>query len=180
MDGDEVTELLTAPGFFGFVAKQVGLAPEEVERVYLLGRPWGLWPPDLDVTREAGEAGVGLFTYLAALQPLIDMDTQEKEAQLADYQATLTGGKATQGARLVGAHVEKVAAFSGKKKETICRIFHALYAYRQRVGRLSIQKVRELSMQKVAEDKAASIARLQRVMVAQLEQRKGNGGDQWN
>jgi hypothetical protein len=180
VDENEVCELLTAPGFFGFVAKQVELIPEEVERIYLLGRPWGLWPPDLDVAREAGEAGVGLFTYLAALQPLIDMDTQEKEAQLAAYHGTLTGSKVTQATRPVGAYVEKVAALSGKDKETICRILHALYAYRQRVGQLSIQKVRELSTQKVAQDKAASIAKLQRVMVAEIEQRKANGGDQWN
>lgn len=170
---EEVGELLTAPGFFRFIAEQVELAPEEVERIYLLGRPWGLWPTDLDVTREAREVGVGLFTYLAALQPLIDMDTQEKEAQLDAYQATLAGGEATQATRPVAVYAEKVAALSGKDKETICRILHALYAYRQRVGQLSIQKVREVSTQRVAKGKADSIAQLQRVMVAELEQRKG-------
>ena len=37
-----------------------------------------------------------MFTYLAALQPLLDMDTKQKEAQLAAYEATLTGSETSQ------------------------------------------------------------------------------------
>jgi len=69
--------------------------------------------------------------------------------------------------------VEKVAALSGEDEETICSLLHALYAYRQRVGQLSIEKVHQFtSRHKMEQEKAASIARLQRVMVAEIEQRK--------
>src|SRR2546422_5243157 len=95
MNEAELSELLTAPGFFRFLAQQAKLAAEEAKRIYLLGRPWGLWPPDLDLNREAAETGVDVYTYLAALQPLLDMDTTQKEAQLAVYEATLSGGETT-------------------------------------------------------------------------------------
>ncbi len=172
MNETELSELLTAPGFFRFLAQQAKLSPEEVKRIYLRGRPWGLWPPDLDLSREAAETGVDVFTYLAALQPLLDMDTQEKEAQLAAYETTLTVDETTQPIPAVRAHVEKVAALSGEDEETICSLLHALYAYRQRVGQLSIQKVGELSKLKMEQDKAAAIAKLQRAIVAESEQRK--------
>ena len=172
MNETELSELLTAPGYFRFLAQQAKLSPEEVKRIYLRGRPGGLWPPDLDLSREAAETGVDVFTYLAALQPLLDMDTQEKEAQLAAYEATLTVGETTQPIPVVRAHVEKVAALSGEDEETICSLLHALYAYRQRVGQLSIQKVSELSKHKIEQDKAAAIAKLQRAIVAESEQRK--------
>ncbi len=174
MNETELSELLTAPGFFRFLAQQAKLSPEEVKRIYLRGRPWGLWPPDLDLSREAAETGVDVFTYLAALQPLLDMDTQEKEAQLAAYEATLTVGETTQPIPVVRAHVEKVAALSGEDEETICSLLHALYAYRQRVGQLSIQKVVESSKLKMEQDKAAAIAKLQRAIVAESEQRKAS------
>ncbi len=172
MNEAELNELLTAPGFFRFLAQQAKVTAEEVKRIYLLGRPWGLWPPDLDLNREAAETGVDVYTYLAALQPLLDMDTTQKEAQLAVYEATLSGGETTQPIPAVRAYVEKVAALSGEDEETICSILHALYAYRQRVGQLSIQKVGELSKHKIEQDKAAAIAKLQRAIVAESKQRK--------
>ena len=82
MNETELSELLTPSGFFRFLAQQAKLDPEEVKRIYLLGTPWGLWPPDLDLSHEAAEAGVGLFTYLAALQPLIDMTQRRKRLSL--------------------------------------------------------------------------------------------------
>ncbi len=172
MNEAELSELLTAPGFFRFLAQQAKLTAEEVKRIYLLGRPWGLWPPDLDLNREAAETGVDVYTYLAALQPLLDMDTTQKEAQLAVYEATLSGGETTQPIPAVRAYVEKVAALSGEDEETICSLLHALYAYRQRVGQLSIQKVGELSKHKIEQDKAAAIAKLQRAIVVESKQRK--------
>lgn len=172
MDETELSELMTAPGFFRFLAQQAKLDTEEVKRIYMLGRPWGLWPPDLDVSREAAEAGVDVFTYLAALQPLLDMDTREKEAQLAVYEVTLTGGEAAQLIPAVRAQVEKVAALARVDEATICRVFHALYAYRQRVGRLSIQKVGESSKHKVEQDQAMAIEKLQRALATEIEQRK--------
>jgi hypothetical protein len=172
MDETELSELLTAPGFFRFLAQQTKLDAGEVKRIYLLGRPWGLWPPDLDISHEAAEVGVDVFTYLAALQPLLDMDAREKEAQLAAYETTLTGGEPPQLIPAVRAQVEKVAALSREDEATICRILHALYAYRQRVGRLSIQKVGESSKHKMEQDQAAAIAKLQRTLAAELEQRK--------
>src|SRR2546427_2175943 len=172
MNETELSDLMTAPGFFRFLAQEVKLDPEEVKRIYRLGTPWGLWPPDLDLSYETAEAGVDVFTYLAALQPLLDMDTKEKEAQLVTYETTLTEGETTQPIPAVRAHVEKVAALSGEDEGTICSLLHALYAYRQRVGQLSIQKVGELSKHKVEQDKAAAIAKLQRAIVAESEQRK--------
>ena len=172
MNETELSELLTAPGFFRFLAQQAKLDFEDIQRIYMLGRPWGLWPPDLDISREAAEVGVDVFTYLAALQPLLDMDAKEKEAQLNTYEATLTGGKTTQLIPAVRAQVEKIAALSREDEATICRILHALYAYRQRVGRLSIQRVGESSKHKMEQDQAAAIAKLQRTLAAELEQRK--------
>lgn len=172
MDETELSELLTAPGFFRFLAQQAKLDSEEIKRIYMLGRPWGLWPPDLDISHEAAEVGVDVFTYLAALQPLLDMDAKEKEAQLNTYEATLIGGEAAQPIPAVRAQVEKVAALSREDEATICRILHALYAYRQRVGRLSIQKVGESSKHKLEQDQAAAIAKLQRALAAEIEQRK--------
>jgi hypothetical protein len=172
MDETELSELLTAPGFFRFLAQQAKLDSEEIKRIYMLGRPWGLWPPDLDISHEAAEVGVDVFTYLAALQPLLDMDAKEKEAQLNTYEATLTGGETTQLIPAVRAQVEKVAALSREDEATICRILHALYAYRQRVGRLSIQKVGESSRHKMEQGQAAAIAKLQRTLATELEQRK--------
>lgn len=172
MDETELSELLTAPGFFRFLAQQAKLDSAEVKRIYLLGRPWGLWPPDLDISHEAAEAGVDVFTYLAALQPLLDMDAKEKEAQLAAYEATLTGGETTQLIPAVRAQVERVAALSREDEATICRILYALYAYRRCVGRLSIRKVGESSKHKMEQDQAAAIAKLQRALAAELEQRK--------
>src|SRR3989442_15073681 len=174
MNETELGDLMTAPGFFRFLAQQAKLDPEEVRRIYLLGMPWGLWPPDLDISHEAAEAGVDVFTYLAALQPLLDMDTQEKEAQLAAYEATLTGGEPTKPILAVRAHVEKVAALSGEDEETICNLLHALYAYRQRDGQLSIVMVHQSSKLKMEQDKAAAIAKLQRAIVAESEQRKAS------
>jgi hypothetical protein len=68
--------------------------------------------------------------------------------------------------------VEKVAALARADEATICRVFHALYAYRQRVGRLSIQKVGESSKHKVEQDQAVAIEKLQRALAAEIEQRK--------
>ena len=107
MNETELSDLMTAPGFFRFLAQEVKLDPEEVKRIYRLGTPWGLWPPDLDLSYETAEAGVDVFTYLAALQPLLDMDTKEKESQLAAYEATLTGGETTQPIPAVRAHVRR-------------------------------------------------------------------------
>ena len=173
MNETELKELMTVSGFFGFIAQHAKLNPDEVKRIYMHGTPWGLWPPDLDLNREAAETGVDVFTYLAALQPLLDLDTQEKEAQLAAYEATLTVDETTQPIPAVRARVEKVAALSGEDEETICRMLHALYAYRQRVGQLSIQKVGELSKHKMEQEKAAAIATIQRAIAAEIEQRKG-------
>jgi len=172
VDETELSELLTASGFFRFLAQQARLDSDEIKRIYMLGRPWGLWPPDLDISHEAAEIGVDVFTYLAALQPLLDMDAKEKEAQLTAYEATLTGGETTPLIPAVRARVERIAASSKEDEATICRIFHALYAYRQRVGRLSIQKVGASSRHKMEQDQAAAAAKLQRALAAELEQRK--------
>ena len=173
MNATELSELLTPSGFFRFLAQQAKLDPEEVKRIYLLGMPWGLWPPDLDISREAAEAGVGLFTYLAALQPLIDMDTEGKQVQLTAYEATLIGGETTQPFPAVRAYVEKVAALSGKDEATICSLLHALYTYRQRVGQLSIQKISETSRHRMEQDQAAANLKLQRALVVETEQHNG-------
>src|SRR2546428_12597889 len=91
MNETELSDLMTAPGFFRFLAQEVKLDPEEVKRIYRLGTPWGLWPPDLDLSYETAEAGADGFTYLAPLQPLLDKDTKEKETPLADSEAPLSG-----------------------------------------------------------------------------------------
>jgi hypothetical protein len=173
MNATELSELLTPSGFFRFLAQQAKLDPEEVKQIYRLGMPWGLWPPDLDINHEAVEAGVGLFTYLAALQPLIDMDTEGKEAQLTAYEATLIGGETTQPFPAVRAYVEKVAALSGKDEATICSLLHALYAYRRRVGQLSIQKISESSRHRLEQDQADANLKLQRALVVETEQHNG-------
>jgi hypothetical protein len=162
-----LNDLLTSPGFFRFLAAETKLAEQEVKRIYMLGVPWGLWPRDLDVSHEAAEAKVSLFTYLAALQPLIDLDTVEKKAQLAAYEGMLQGTETKVSTATVRAEVEKVVALSGSDEKTICSILHALYAYRQRVCRLCIHKVVETSRHKVEQDQAASNAKAQSALVEQ-------------
>lgn len=167
MNKQALNELMTSPGFFRFLGEKAELDPNEVKRIYLLGTPWGLWPHDLDVSHEAAEAEVSLYTYLAALQPLIDLDTVEKEAQLAAYEATLTGNATMPAITTVRAEVEKVAALSGSDKKTICSILRALYTYRQRVGQLCIQKIVETSQHKMEREQAASNATAQSALVEQ-------------
>jgi hypothetical protein len=167
MNENGLNELLTPPGFFRFLGEETTLGPDEAKRIYLLGIPWGLWPRDLDVSHEAAEAEVSLFMYLAALQPLIDLDTVEKEAQLAAYEAALAGRDTSLPVTPVRALVEKAAELSGRDKKTICGILRALYAYRLRVGRLCIQRVVETSQHKMEREQAASNAKAQTALVEQ-------------
>jgi hypothetical protein len=173
MNETELSELLTPSGFFRFLAQQAKLDPEEAKRIYRLGTPWGLWPPDLDISHEAADTGVGLFTYLAALQPLIDMDTEGKEAQLTAYEAMPIGGETTQPFPAVRAYVKKVSALSGTDEAIICSLLHALYTYRQRVGQLSMQKISESSRHRMEQDQAAANLKLQRALVVETEQHNG-------
>ena len=164
MNQTELFELMTVQGFYRFLGQQAHLPMEQVKKIYLLGRPWGVWPSDIDIGREAAEARIDVFTYLAALQPLIAMDTKEKEIELVAYETTL----GREGLGLTSAtrnHVEKVAALSTEKKQTICDILHALYDYRQRVGALSVQKIIE---------KAEAIAKIQQGIQAESERRRND------
>jgi hypothetical protein len=164
MNQSELFELMTVQGFYRFLGQQAHLPMEQVKKIYLLGRPWGVWPSDIDIGREAAEARIDVFTYLAALQPLIAMDTKEKEIELVAYETTL----GREGLGLTSAtrnHVEKVAALATEKKQTICDILHALYDYRQRVGALSVQKIIE---------KAEAIAKIQQGIQAESDRRRND------
>jgi hypothetical protein len=167
MNPIELFELMTVHGFYRFLGQQARLPAEEVRKIYLLGRPWGVWPPDIDISREAAAAGIDVFTYLAALQPLIAMDTLEKENELVVYERTLSGNGGAESPSATRNHVEKVATLSTEKKQTICNVLHALYDYRQQVGALSIQKITE---------KAAVIAKLQRGILAESNRRRNENG----
>ena len=162
----ELCELMTVHGFYQFLAQEARLTTEEVQRIYLLGRPWGVWPAGIDVSREAAEIGIDVFTYLAALQPLITMDAQEKEAELGAYERALARGETAKLPSASRQHVEKVAALAAANEQTICNVFHALYGYRQRVGALSIKKM--------IENKNAAITNLQRGLEAEIRRRDGN------
>ena len=166
MNPIELFELMTVHGFYRFLGQRARLPTEDVRKIYLLGRPWGVWPPDIDISREAADAGIDVFTYLAALQPLITMDTQQKENELVAYERTLTDGDVDSPSATRN-HVEKVATLSTEKKQTICNVLHALYDYRQQVGALSIQKITE---------KAAVIAKLQRGILAESNRRRSENG----
>jgi hypothetical protein len=177
---NELNDLLTSAGFFRLLAGETKLDECEVKRIYMLGIPWDLWPRDLDINHEAAEAEVSLFTYLAALQPLIDLDTVAKEAQLAAYEGTLKGNETKLSIAMVRANVEKVAALSGTDKKTICNVLRALYAYRQRVGQLCIHKVIETSRHRMEQEKAAENATAQaalvekrRALVAEMQRAQG-------
>jgi hypothetical protein len=164
MNQTELFELMTVQGFYRFLGQQAHLPMEQVKKIYLLGRPWGVWPSDIDIGREAAEARIDVFTYLAALQPLIAMDTKAKEIELVAYETTL----GREGLGLTSAtrnHVEKVAALATEKKQTICDILHALYDYRQRVGALSVQKIIE---------KAEAIAKIQQGIQAESDRRRND------
>ncbi len=163
MNPIELFELMTVHGFYRFLGQQARLSTEDVRKIYLLGRPWGVWPPDIDISREAADVGIDVFTYLAALQPLVTMDTQQKENELVAYERTLTVNGGVDSPSATRNHVEKVATLSTEKKQTICNVLHALYDYRQQVGVLSIQKITE---------KAALIAQLQRGILAESNRRR--------
>jgi hypothetical protein len=167
MNQTELCELMTVPGFYRFVAQQAQLSADDVQKIYLLGRPWGVWPPGIDLSQEAADAGIDIFTYLAALQPLITMDTQAKEADLAAYEMTLRHGETSGFTSPTSKHVEKVAALVAHKKQTICNMVRALYVYRERVGALSILKM--------IENRTTAIAKLQSGLAAEITRREGDG-----
>ncbi len=167
MNPIELFELMTVHGFYRFLGQQARLSTEDVRKIYLLGRPWGVWPPDIDISREAADVGIDVFTYLAALQPLVTMDTQQKENELVAYERTLTVNGGVDSPSATRNHVEKVATLSTEKKQTICNVLHALYDYRQQVGVLSIQKITE---------KAALIVQLQRGILAESNRRRSENG----
>ena len=162
MNQIELFELMTVQGFYRFLGQQAHLPLEQVKKIYLLGRPWGVWPSDIDIGREAAEARIDVFTYLAALQPLIAMDTKQKETELVAYETKLDmeGLEAPSPTRK---RVEKVAALATEKKQTICDVLHALYDYRERVGALSVQKIVE---------KADAIAKIQKGIQADSQHRR--------
>jgi hypothetical protein len=165
MNQIELYELMTVHGFYRYLGQQAHLPTEQVKKIYLLGRPWGVWPPDIDISREAAEAGVDVFTYLAALQPLMAMDTQEKETQLVAYEMMLVKEDNSESSSATGKRVEKVAALATEKKQTICDVLHALYAYRKRVGALSVEKILE---------KAAAIAKIHEGIQAASKRRRND------
>ena len=164
----ELFELMTVHGFYRFLGVQAHLPMEEVKKIYLLGRPWGVWPPDIDISREAAQAGIDVFTYLAALQPLIAMDTQEKESELLAYEMALSRDAELASPSSTRNRVERVAALATEKKETICDLLHALYDYRHRVGALSVQRITE---------KSVSIAKLQQGIEAETQRRRAENDD---
>jgi len=168
MNETEMKELMTVPGFFGFLARETTLSPDEVQRIYMRGRPWGLWPPDLDLSHEAAEAGVDVVTYLAALQPLVRMDTEHKEAELTAYAGALARGDSPHVPSAMGGLVEKIAVLTAQEARIVCDILRALYRYRQRVGTLSVETM--------LRNKALAVAKLQKVMEVIAEQRS-DGSD---
>jgi hypothetical protein len=165
MNQTELFELMTVQGFYRFLGQQAHLPMEQVKKIYLLGRPWGVWPSDIDIGREAAEARIDVFTYLAALQPLIAMDTKEKEIELVAYETTLVKKESFELLSATRNHVEKVAVLATEKKQTICDVLHALYDYRQRVGALSVQKIIE---------KSEAIAKIQQGLQAESERRRND------
>jgi hypothetical protein len=165
----ELCDLMTVQGFYQFLSQQAQLPTEDVTKIYLLGRPWGVWPPDIDVRLEAEQTGIDVFTYLAALQPLVNMDTEEKEAELVAYEMAVARGDGGELSLAVHPHIKKVAALAKEQEQTICDLLHALYRYRQRVG--------ELSIQKMIGNKTAAIARLQKVIEAEIQRRCDGSAD---
>ena len=161
MDENKLCELMSVAGFYKFLAQQAQLLPEEVQKIYLLGRPWGVWPPDIDIVREAADAQTDVFTYLAALQPLVGMDTQQKETELAAYETALPGADSSPLSQGQCKSIEKLANRVGEEEQTICKLLHALYRYRQRVG--------ELSIEKMICNKIAARAKLQSPIAAEAE-----------
>jgi hypothetical protein len=173
MNQTELCELMSVHGFYRFLSEQTHLPTEKVIRIYLVGRPWGVWPSDIEVGSEAEAAGTDVFTYLVALKPLADMDRHEKEAQLAAHEDALAGGSHAEWACTMRSQVEKVAALAKEDEQTICNLLHALYGYRQRIGQLSILKM--------VQNKTAAISELQRVMAAELaKRREQRPHDSWN
>jgi hypothetical protein len=162
MNQMELFELMTVQGFYRFLGQQAHLPTEQVKKIYLLGRPWGVWPSDIDIGREAADAQIDVFTYLAALQPLIAMDTQQKETELVAYETKLDT-ESLEAPSATSKRVEKVAALATEKKQTICDVLHALYDYRERVGALSVKKI---------VDKADAMAKIQKGIEADGQRRR--------
>ena len=163
MNESELCELMSVAGFYKFLAQQSQLLAEDAQKIYLLGRPWGVWPPDIDIVREAADAQTDVFTYLAALQPLVSMDTEEKETALAAYEMALSEGNSSTASHGLCQSVGKVALLVGETERTICKLLHALYRYRLRVG--------ELSIEKMICNRTAAIAKLQQAIAAEVERR---------
>ena len=167
MTQSEMCELMSVHGFYHFLSQQTHLPAATVMKIYLLGRPWGVWPADLEVGVEAEAAGTDIFTYLAALQPLVDLDRQAKEAQLAAYEIALAREEIAGVPSTIRRQVEQAATLTAEREQTICSILHALYDYRQRIG--------ELAVQKMIQNRTAAIAELQKGIAAAIEHRRDQG-----
>jgi hypothetical protein len=83
MSIEEFRTLESDEGSARYISQQTGLEYDRVLRIYRLGQPWPFLDGDeWDFGRQAEEAGVDIYSAMAALAPLIEMTVNEKQAKL--------------------------------------------------------------------------------------------------
>lgn len=117
-----------------FIAQQTNLSLETVARIYVQGEPWPLDAEGFDFEKQAEEAGLSLGVYLQAMNPLIDLDLQEKEAKLKAYEVVAAGGEQPASipeleSPFLNEHIEEVARLTGQDTVVVRQVYAGYLAY---------------------------------------------------
>ena len=143
---DEVKALGTDEGAARFIALHTGLSYDRVLHIYRLGEPWlaGFGEGELDFEQRAKEVGVDLYTYMAGIAPLVNLDIEKKEAKLEAYKEALKRGETPDPIPeldnpALNAHLEKVATITGEPLEVIRAVCGGVIDLCSRVTELAQQ-----------------------------------------
>lgn len=161
MSIEEVRTLASDEGSAQYISQQTGLDYDRVLRIYRLGQPWPLLDGDeWNFGRQAEEAGVDVFSAMAALAPLIEMTVEAKRAKLEALEQMISRGNHPSQEQIseldaefdntvLSEHVEKVANLTNEPTEVIHQVFKGILARLNRMSAL----VQELIDKRLRENK---------------------------
>ncbi len=138
----ELRRLLSREGTISYIAEETGLSTQQVSRIYDLGQPWPLGGKELDFASQAERAGVDLYTYMAGIAPLLDLDFEEKSAKLQAVEEALAQGETPEPIPelenpILSEHVQKVGNISNEPDEVVWEVVGGIIAHMGRVGDLT-------------------------------------------
>jgi hypothetical protein len=149
MSIEEFRILESDEGSARYISQQTGLDYDRVLRIYRLGEPWPFRDGDeWNFGRQAEEAGVDVFSAMAALAPLIEMTVEEKRVKLEALEQMVARGDqpsqeqlskldAELGNPVLFAHLEKVATLTNEPIDVVQQIFRGILAVLNRMSELT-------------------------------------------